>query len=149
MSKKLKPFYNPCPGDIIRDAMEELGWNQSDLAEITGLTGKSVNLIINNKQAITPETATLLGQAFSAPAEMWLNLQARYDLWKISDFGQACSHKPKIGSGASGCPRYFTAFWYYRVAAVFPISEKSYRNHSGSGEKRIGRVWEIVTVFDA
>lgn len=83
MSKKLKPFYNPCPGDIIRDAMEELGWNQNDLAEITGLTGKSVNLIINNKQAITPETAILLGQAFSAPAEMWLNLQARYDLWKI------------------------------------------------------------------
>lgn len=85
MPKELKPFYNPGPGDIIRDAMEELGWNQSDLAEITGLTGKSVNLIINNKQAITPETATLLGQAFSAPAEMWLNLQARYDLWKIDN----------------------------------------------------------------
>ncbi len=83
--KELKPFYNPGAGDIIRDAMEELGWNQADLAEITGLTEKSVNLIINNKQAITPETATLLGQAFSAPAEMWLNLQARYDLRKIDN----------------------------------------------------------------
>ena len=85
MPNELKPFYNPGPGDVIRDAMEELGWNQIDLAEITGLTGKSVNLIINNKQAITSETATLLGQAFSAPAEMWLNLQARYDLRKIDD----------------------------------------------------------------
>ena len=37
------------------------------------------------KQAITPETATLLGQVFSTPAEMWLNLQARYDLRKIDD----------------------------------------------------------------
>ena len=85
MPKELKPFYNPGPGDIIRDAMEELGWNQADLAEITGLTEKSINLIINNKQAITPETATLLGQVFSTPAEMWLNLQARYDLRKIDD----------------------------------------------------------------
>ena len=61
MPQGLNPFYNPGPGDVIRDAMEELGWNQADLAEVTGLTQKSVNLIINNKQAITPETATLLG----------------------------------------------------------------------------------------
>ena len=85
MPKELKPFYNPAPGGIIRDVMEELGWNQADLAEITGLTEKSVNLIINNKQAITPEKATFLGQAFSAPAEMWLNLQAGYDLRKIDN----------------------------------------------------------------
>ena len=85
--KELKPFYNPAPGDIIRDAMEELGWNQADLAEITGLTEKSINLIVNNKQAITPETATLLGKVFSTPAEMWLKLQVGYDLQKISDFG--------------------------------------------------------------
>lgn len=85
MPQGLKPFDNPGPGDVIRDAMEELGWNQSDLAEITGLTEKSVNLIINNKQAITPETATLLGKAFCAPAEMWLNLQAKYDLRNVDN----------------------------------------------------------------
>lgn len=83
--KELKPFYNPAPGEIIWDAMEELGWNQADLAEITGLTEKSINLIINNKQAITPETAILLGQVFSTPAEMWLKLQVGYDLRKIDN----------------------------------------------------------------
>ena len=51
MSETLKPFYNPGPGDIIKDAMEELGWQQDDLAEILGLSLKSVNLILNNKQA--------------------------------------------------------------------------------------------------
>ncbi len=85
LMKELKPFYNPGAGDIIRDAMEELGWNQADLAEITGLTEKSVNLIINNKQAIIPETAILLGQVFSTPAEMWLKLQVGYDLRKIDN----------------------------------------------------------------
>lgn len=27
MPNELKPFYNPAPGEIIWDAMEELGWN--------------------------------------------------------------------------------------------------------------------------
>ena len=133
--KELKPFYNPGPGDIIRDAMEELGWNQADLAEITGLTEKSINLIINNKQAITSETAILLGQVFSTPAEMWLNLQVGYDLRKISDFRQACNHQPGIGSGASGCPGHSAACRNYRMAAIFPISGKSLGLHPGRSKK--------------
>src|SRR5574344_2795955 len=64
MPDTLRPFYNPGPGDVIRDAMDELGWQQSDLAEITGLTEKSINKIINNKQGITPETAVLLGEQY-------------------------------------------------------------------------------------
>ena len=85
MSETLKPFYNPGPGDIIKDAMEELGWQQDDLAEILGLSLKSVNLILNNKQAITPETAELLGKTFSTSAEMWLNLDAKYQLRKLEE----------------------------------------------------------------
>lgn len=85
MSETLKPFYNPGPGDIIKDALEELGWQQDDLAEILGLSTKSVNLILNNKQAITPETAELLGKTFSTSAEMWLNLDAKYQLRKLEE----------------------------------------------------------------
>ena len=50
MSEIVKPFYNPGPGDIIKDAMKELGWNQEDMAEILGISLKSVNLILNNRQ---------------------------------------------------------------------------------------------------
>ena len=85
MSETLKPFYNPGPGDIIKDALEELGWQQDDLAEILGLSTKSVNLILNNKQAITPETAELLGKTFSTSSEMWLNLDAKYQLRKLEE----------------------------------------------------------------
>ena len=77
--KELKPFYNPGPGDIIKDAMEELGWQQEDLAKNLGLSIKNVNLILNNKQAITPKTAELLGKTFSASAEMWLNLYEKHE----------------------------------------------------------------------
>ena len=83
MPEILKPFYNPGPGDIIKDAMKELGWNQEDLAEILGISLKSVNLILNNRQRITPEIAGLLGNTFSTSAEMWLNLDAAYRLRKL------------------------------------------------------------------
>ena len=83
--KELKPFYNPGPGDVIKDAMEELGWNQADLARNSGLSVKNVNLILNNKQTITPETAEVLGKTFSTSAEMWLNLNETYKLRKTSN----------------------------------------------------------------
>ena len=60
MSEIVKPFYNPGPGDIIKDAMKELGWNQEDLAEILGISLKSVNLILNNRQRITPEIKDMI-----------------------------------------------------------------------------------------
>ena len=77
---EIKPFYNPGPGDVIKDAMEELGWNQADLARNSGLSVKNVNLILNNKQTITPETAELLGKTFSTSAEMWLSLSEKYEI---------------------------------------------------------------------
>ena len=80
---EIKPFYNPGPGDVIKDAMEDLGWNQADLARNSGLSVKNVNLILNNKQTITPETAELLGKTFSTSAEMWLNLSEKYEMRKV------------------------------------------------------------------
>ncbi|MCG8570541.1 MAG: HigA family addiction module antitoxin [Spirochaetes bacterium] len=80
MAKKLKPFYNIGPGQIIKREMEELNWNQEDLAEILGMSAKSISQIINNKQAITVDTAKLLGKAFNTSPEFWLNLEQKYRL---------------------------------------------------------------------
>ncbi len=82
MNERLEPFYNPGPGDIIKDAMNELGWHNEDLAKNTGLSLKYINLILNNKRAITPEIAELLGKAFSTSTEMWLNLHEQYKMRK-------------------------------------------------------------------
>jgi len=83
MANEPHPFYNVGPGDIIQDTLDSLGWRQEDLAAITGLSVKSINKLINNKQQITVETAKLLGLAFSTSAEMWLNLDARHQLRKL------------------------------------------------------------------
>ena len=71
-AKELKPFYNVGPGDFILDFLDSFGWTQNDLAEVTGFSLKTVNLLINNKQGITPETAVTLEKVFGSPADFWL-----------------------------------------------------------------------------
>lgn len=80
--KELKPFYNVGPGDFILDFLDSLGWTQSDLAEVTGFSLKTINLLINNKQGITPETAVTLEKVFGSPADFWIEVDAKYQIRK-------------------------------------------------------------------
>lgn len=80
MSKKLNPYLNIGPGQIIAREMEALNWNQEDLAQILEMSVKSINHILNNRQSITIETAILLGKAFTTSPEFWLNLDQNYRL---------------------------------------------------------------------
>jgi HTH-type transcriptional regulator/antitoxin HigA len=73
------------PGEFLREELEERGWSQVDLAEILGRSTQLVNEIISGKRGITPETAKGLGAAFGTSAEMWLNLEQAYKLWRLSD----------------------------------------------------------------
>lgn len=81
-AKELKPFYNVGPGDYIIDFLDSLGWTQSDLAEVTGFSLKTINLLINNKQGITPETAVTLEKVFGSPADFWIEVDAKYQIRK-------------------------------------------------------------------
>jgi addiction module HigA family antidote len=39
--------------------------------------------ILNGRRAITADTAMRLGRYFGASAQMWINLQTKYDLERI------------------------------------------------------------------
>src|ERR1043165_3259675 len=71
------------PGEFIKDELEARGWTQLDLAEILGRDPVQINLIVKGKQAITPETATQLGDAFGTGAQFWLNLESAYQLSQV------------------------------------------------------------------
>ena len=73
------------PGEFIRDELEARGWTQDDLAQIMGRPQTAINLIINDKRGITPETAIELGGAFGTSPEFWLNLDSVYKLSKVSE----------------------------------------------------------------
>jgi len=76
--------YNVChPGEVLLDELEARNISQSDFAEIIGRPLKTVNEIIKGKKTITPETANDISAAFGTSPEMWLGLQAEYDLFLL------------------------------------------------------------------
>lgn len=77
---KYKPFLNIGPGEFIKEELEARNWRQEDLAEILGISLKSVNKLIMNKQSITIETARLLSKAFGQSPQYWMNLDTNYRL---------------------------------------------------------------------
>ena len=72
------------PGEYIREELGERGWTQMDLAEILGRPPQVVNEIVAGKRSITPETARGLGDAFGTSAQLWMNLEASYQLSRVS-----------------------------------------------------------------
>lgn len=70
----------PPPGRIIRRELDARGWTQKDLAHIMDRPEQTISQIVNAKKAITPETALQLAAAFGTSAELWLNLEASYQL---------------------------------------------------------------------
>ena len=70
------------PGEILRDHyLEPLRLTNAALAEILGVSRKTVSKIVNKRGAVNPEMALRLSRAFNTTAELWLNLQRTYDLW--------------------------------------------------------------------
>lgn len=79
MIKNPKPMH---PGALLGEVyMKEMGLNQSQLAEKCGCTHRKINEIVNGKRAISPEFALVLEDVLGTTAEMWVRIQAEYDLW--------------------------------------------------------------------
>ena len=71
------------PGEMIREEfLGPLGMTQTELAERLGVAWTRVNQLINGKRGVTPDTALRLERLFDMPAEFWLTLQLRWDLYQ-------------------------------------------------------------------
>ena len=57
-------------------------WSQSEFAEILGRPVQFVSEIIAGKKEITRESAAQIAAALDTSAELWLDLQNRYWLWR-------------------------------------------------------------------
>jgi addiction module HigA family antidote len=69
------------PGTVLNEIyMKELGLNQSQLAAKCGCTPRKINEIVNGKRSISPEFALILEKALGTTAEMWVRIQAEFDL---------------------------------------------------------------------
>jgi len=70
------------PGEVLREEfLAAKKMTQGDLAELMGVSIQRINLLINERRAVTAETAILLAKALGTTPEFWMNLQAQCDLW--------------------------------------------------------------------
>ncbi|MBE7528707.1 MAG: HigA family addiction module antidote protein [Chloroflexi bacterium] len=74
------------PGEVLlEDFLKPLGISQYQLAKEMNVYPRKINEIVHGKRAITADTALRLSRYFGTTAELWMNLQALYDLEKARD----------------------------------------------------------------
>jgi antitoxin HigA-1 len=68
------------PGEILREELEAHGMSAAEFARQLNVPTNRITGILNEKRAVTADTALRLGHWFGTSAEMWLNLQKLYEL---------------------------------------------------------------------
>lgn len=77
------PNYLVTPGEVLEEYLEALEMPQSELAQRTGLSKKTINEIIKAKSPITPATALKFEKILGRPAHFWSNLERQYQDDKV------------------------------------------------------------------
>src|SRR6266403_2089689 len=77
----------PCmhPGELLReDVLPALGRTRAEIARLLGVSRQTLHAILTERAPVTPEMALRLGKLCGNGPDLWLNLQARYDLERLS-----------------------------------------------------------------
>ncbi len=75
-------FNPPHPGQVLREWVAN--WSITEAASALGVTRVALSRILNNRAGISADMALRLEAALGTSAEMWLGIQADYDLWLAS-----------------------------------------------------------------
>ena len=76
--ERLPPIH---PGEVLlEDFMKPLGLSQYRLAQDLQVSPMRISQIVHGKRSITADTALRLARYFGTSADVWMRLQARYDL---------------------------------------------------------------------
>ena len=70
------------PGEMLReDFLVDYDLTVTGLAEALGVSRQSVNELLRERRAVSPEMALRLAKLFGNSPEFWLNSQRAVDLW--------------------------------------------------------------------
>ena len=71
----------PHPGLSVRlNCLEPLGLSVSEGAKVLGVSRTTLSRLVNEKAGISPEMAIRLGKAFGGTPDIWIRMQAAYDI---------------------------------------------------------------------
>ena len=80
--RKIRPTH---PGEMLReDFLPDYGLTVSALAKALGVSRQTMNELLRERRAVSPEMALRLSRLFSNSPEFWLNAQRAVDLWGAS-----------------------------------------------------------------
>ncbi len=75
-------FNPPHPGEVLKDGVfAGSNLTVTQFAAGIGMSRVALSRVLNGAAAISPDMALRLEGALGASAEMWLGMQADYDLW--------------------------------------------------------------------
>lgn len=73
------------PGEMLReDFLPDYGLTVATLAEALGVSRQTVNELLRERRAVSPEMALRLSRLFGNTPEFWLNAQRAVDLWEAA-----------------------------------------------------------------
>ena len=78
------------PGELAKANLDELKISVADAAKAMLVTRQQLHNVIRGKSAVSPMMALRFEKAFGGSADMWLRMQAAYDL------AQARKHQSKM-----------------------------------------------------
>ncbi len=75
------------PGEVLREYLpESLGITEA--AKRLGVTRQALSALLNGRSGVRAEMALRLEAALGTSAEMWVEMQAGYDLWQARQMRQ-------------------------------------------------------------
>jgi addiction module HigA family antidote len=87
----------PHPGRVLREYLGTM--SVTEAARHLGVTRVTLSRILNGLAGISAEMGLRLSEAFDTSPELWIGMQAQYDLW------QASRHRrkkvPRLFAGAA------------------------------------------------
>jgi len=80
--RKIRPTH---PGAMLReDFLPDYGLSVSTFAKAIGVSRQTVNELLRERRAVSPEMALRLSRLFGNTPEFWLNAQRAVDLWETA-----------------------------------------------------------------
>ena len=74
------------PGEMVReDFLPDCDLTVAGLAEAVGVSRQSVNELLRERRAVSPDMALRLARLFGNTPEFWLNAQRAVDLWDTAE----------------------------------------------------------------
>jgi addiction module HigA family antidote len=73
------------PGFLLADTViPATGKSKTEIARLLGISRQQLHAILDERAPISPAVAVKLGKLFGNGADLWIRMQAAYDIWQAS-----------------------------------------------------------------